>query len=137
MLNFAAEFEGLREGRLIGMLDVAADRNSETEAGHFERFPFQQSREIECGCLSLRVRVHREDHFFDCAVLKAVQEFFDFKLLWFDSFQRRNCTHEDMVTATKTFCLLKSQNILRLLDNAEGFVVTLRIFADDAKVFFA
>ena len=76
-LEFAAAFHGFHHGDFVGVFEVGADGDADTDARDAYAERFQQFREIDGGGFAFGGGIRRHDDFFDGAFFQALDESLD------------------------------------------------------------
>ena len=120
------------ERHLVGVLEVAADREPRGEAGdpHPERA--EHPRQIARRRVPLEVRIGRDDHLLHLARLEPAQEPLDIELVGADAVDRAQGAAEHVVAPVELVRAFDRGDVLRLLDDADHRAVAPRVFADRA-----
>src|SRR6266540_1831823 len=132
--HVAAAGEGAAEGDLIGVLEVAADREATGEPGHADPEGREQAREVHGGRLAFDVGVGGQDHLADAVGLDPGQQLADVQVVRSDPLDRADRAAEDVVAAAELARLLDRDQVARLLDHADQGGVAPRVPADAADV---
>src|SRR5690348_5472418 len=131
----AAAFEGACERHLIGVVEVAADRQAVREARGVDAERRQEPREIQRRRLAFGIRVRRDDDLADAFRLDALEQLLHLELVDADAFHRRDEAAEHVVAAAEAHRALDRVDVFRLADDAEHRAVALRIATDRARIF--
>src|SRR6202158_3433399 len=75
-LEISSAFHGFHHGDFVGVLEVGADRDTDTDARDADTERFYKLREIHGRGFAFRVRVRCDDDFFDRAALEALDQIF-------------------------------------------------------------
>src|SRR5262245_49832027 len=126
--------EGLAEGHLVGVLEVAADRQPAGDASDAHAERPQQLGEIDRGGLALHARVRGEDHLVHRLRLEPGEQLAHLDVLRPDPVQRRERAEQHVVAALELTRALEGEEIVRLLDHAETPGVSRGIPADAAGI---
>src|SRR5262245_1665661 len=132
--HLPSAFHGLGERHLVGVLEIAADRQPARDArdAHTERL--EQPRQIDRGGLALDARVGGQDHFFDLVVLEPGQQLAHAQVLGPDAVQRGQRAEQDVIAAAELAGALERKQVVGLLHHAERPLLALRIAADAAGI---
>src|SRR3954469_16039402 len=132
--DLAAAFERAAEGDFVGVLEVAADRETarRTSDPHAERL--EQPRKVHRGGLTFDVRVRRQDHLRDLLVLDALQQLLDAQLLRPDALDRRDRALQHVVSTVELVGALDRDDVARLLDHAHERRVAALVEAVPAEL---
>ena len=132
--DFASALERSAQGELVGVLQVAADRQAAGDAGHPHAEGLEQPAEVHGGRLALEVRVRAEDDLGDALGLEARQQLPHPELVGADPLDRADGSLEDVVAAPELAGALHGDDVARLLDDAEHGRVAAVVGADAALV---
>src|SRR5215213_7078412 len=72
--NLPPSLHRLAHRDLVGVFEIAADRDAHRDAGHTDAERLQQAGQVDRRGLSLDVRVGGQDHFFDLPLPHALEE---------------------------------------------------------------
>src|SRR5439155_24967484 len=135
LAHLPAALEGLRQRHLVGVLEVAADREAAGDAGDPRREGLEQLAEVDGRGLALHARVGREDDLLDRLALEPAQELADLEVLGPDAVQRRERPQEHMVAAAKLPRAIEREEVVRLFDHAQEAAVAPGVATDAAGIF--
>src|SRR2546425_1915296 len=132
--DLAAALQGLGQGDLVRILEVAADGQAARDArdAHAERA--EQLREIERGGFALDVGVGGQDDLARGPILQAQQQFAHLQIVGADAVQRRERAKQDVVAPLELAGALHGEQIIRLLHDAEHAGVARGVGTDTARV---
>src|SRR5579883_1082236 len=134
MLQLAPAFEGAAERPLVGVLQVATNRQATCEARDFERQGLEFLLQIVGGVLAFKVRIGSQNHLAHGALLHTLQQFLDAQIFWPNAFDGRERAMQNMIQALIGACLLQGQHIQRLLDYADHLLVSVGIATYQAGI---
>ena len=117
---------------LVGVLQVAAYRQSTRQSRHAQADRLEHPGEIGRGRLTLEVGIGREDHLGDGAVGQPDHQLADPQLVGSDAVDRRDRAAEHVVAAAELAGALDRDDVLVLLDHAQHARVAPRVAADPA-----
>ena len=108
---------------VVGVLEIAADRDAGGDArdAHAERL--QQPRQVDRRRLAFDRRVGGEDHFLDAAGADARQQALDLQVVGPDALQRRDRAHQHVIQAAEAAGAIDDADVLRLFDDADDAVI--------------
>src|SRR5919202_3326998 len=132
-LHLAPAGERSAERDLVGVLEVAADRQAAREPGHAHTAA-KAVCEVRGRGLAGHVRIGREHDLLDAVRLHAAEQLVDPKVLWFDAVEGRERAAEDVVEAAELVRPLERDEVDGLLDDADESVVAARVDADRAEL---
>ena len=121
------------ERDLVGVLEVAADREAAREPGHAHAVA-QPVGEVGGSRLARHVRVCREHDLLDPALLDAIEELADPQVGRLDAVERGERAAEDVVEPAVLVRPLERDDVDRLLDDADDRAVAPRVGADGAEL---
>src|SRR3954451_7344977 len=131
-LERAPPLEGTTEGDLVGVLEVAADRQPAREAGHPQTHRLDQPGEVGRRGFALEVGVGGQDQLRHGTVSQAGHQLTNPEVVRADSFDRRDRTAEHVVATAELAGALDSDDVLRLLDDTDDGRVAPWVAADAA-----
>ena len=134
LANDAAALQRAAQGNLIRVLQVATDRQTRRQARETHTQGHEHAREVGCGRLTLKVRVHRQNNLLDTLIRQAGHQLTNTQLLRAHTRQRVNGTAKHMVAAGERTGTLNRHHILRLFDHAQHGRVAALIAADCAQL---
>src|SRR2546429_8334011 len=133
--HLPAALERLGEGDLVGVLQVAPDRETARETGHSDAAArLEEGRDVHRRGVALEVRIGREDDLRDAVALDAFQELPHPEVVRPDPVERRDRAAEDVVPAPDDTRLLDGGRVLRLLDHADHVEVAALVSAHAAQL---
>src|SRR5438067_3520559 len=121
-LHLATARERAAERDLVGVLEVAADREAAGEPRHADA-PAQPVGEVGGGCLAGHVRVRGQHDLLDAVSLHAAEQLVDSQMRGLDAVNRRECAAEHVIEAAVLGRALDRDQVGRLLDDADQRVV--------------
>src|SRR5216683_3137891 len=133
-LQLSPPFHRLQHGDLVGVFDIAADRDTHRDAGDFHARTFQLLREIGGGGFALYGGVGGDDDLVHAARVDTSNEVGDAKLLRPNAMQRRDRAVKHVVYAVKVLCLFDGGDVGRLFDHAHQALIAGGAAAIDARV---
>ena len=134
LANDAAALQRTAQGNLVRVLQVATDRKTRRQARQTHTQRHEHTREVGCGCLALKVRVHRQNNLLDTLIRQAGHQLTNTQLLRAHTRQRVNGTAKHMVAAGKGTGALNRHHVLRLLDHTQHGRVAALITTDCAQL---
>jgi len=84
-LQISAAFHGFHHRDFVGVFEVGADGNANTDAGYAHAERLDEFREIHGRGFAFRVGVGCDDDFFDRAALEAFDQTFQMQLIGADA----------------------------------------------------
>lgn len=85
---------------------------------------------VECRCLSLDIRIGRDDHLIYLGIRKyTLKKRTIIELVWSDSLDRRHCTTEHVIESAIYPSPLDREEVEIVLDDAERMSIPLRVRA--------
>jgi hypothetical protein len=114
--ELAATGEGAAKRHLIGIFEVAADRQAARRARDADAEWIDGAEEVHRRRLAVRVRVHGEDYFFHIRPLQADEELAHAQLIWPDPLDGVDRPVQHMIEAVVLARPLQCDEIERLLD---------------------
>src|SRR5215218_108403 len=132
--QLAAAGEGAAEGNLVGVLEVAADRQAARDAGDPDAERREQAGQVHRGRLPLDVGVGGQDHLADPVRLQAGQQLPDPQVVGTHPLDRADRPAEHVVAAAELLGPLDRDQVAGLLDHADQARVAPRVPADAAEV---
>jgi hypothetical protein len=132
--EFAAAFHGFHHGYFVGVFEVGANGNADTDArdAHAERL--QQFREVDSGSFAFGGGVRRHDDFFDGAFFQALDERFDTELLGATSLQRRKRAAENVIHTAVGPGFFDRENVVGFFDDTDRSVIAGWADAVEARI---
>ena len=122
------------QGHLVGVLEVAADRQPRCQAGDPEAEHLEHPREVAGGGLALEVGVGRDDDLGDDAVAEPGEQLAHAQVVGADAVDRADRAAEHVVAAAELAGALDRDDVLGLLDDADRVHVAPRVEADAAPL---
>src|SRR6266542_3145681 len=116
-ITLGQALEGLAQGDLVGVLEVASDREAAGQAGHPDAGGLQQRGHVHRRRVALQVRVRGQDDLDHAVALDAVEELLDAEVLGADAVERAD-----------------RGDVFRFLDNADRGDVAAGVAADPAQL---
>src|SRR6478752_277676 len=101
-----SSFERASEGDLVGVLQVAAHRQTARKSGDLQPHRLDEAREVGRGRLALEVGVGREDELGDLAVGEADHQLAHTQVVGADALDRADRAAEHVVATTELARLL-------------------------------
>src|SRR5690554_4308895 len=123
----SAAGERAPEGDLVGVLEVAPDRQAAGQAGDGQSQLPDHQRQVGRGRLALGVRVGGEDELGDGAAGQAGHQLADPQLVRSDALQRVDGAPEDVVAPPELAGALDRHDVLGLLHHTDDLVGAARI----------
>src|SRR5438552_11327640 len=135
--DLAPALEGPDQRHLVGILEVAADRDAACDPGDRADRVREPLGEVHRGGLALERRVRRDDNLLErhsprLRLVGARQELADAEAVGADPVDRRDRAVEDVVQALELAGPLEGEHVERLLDDTEPGLVPARGGADAA-----
>ena len=134
LANDAAALQRAAQGNLVRILQVATDRQTRRQARQAHTQRHEHAREVGCGRLTLKVRVHRQNNLLDALIRQAGHQLTNTQLLRAHTSQRVNSAAEHMVEAGKGTGALNRHHVLRLFDHTQYGRVAALITTDRAQL---
>ena len=134
LANDAAALQCAAQGNLVRILQVATNRKARGQAREAHTQRHEHAREVGCGRLTLKVRVHRQNNLLDTLIRQAGHQLTDTQLLRAHTSQRVNSAAEHMVAAGKGTGTLNRHHVLRLFDHTQHGRVAALITTDRAQL---
>ena len=125
-----AALERAAEGQLIGVLEVAADRQTAGQLAHAQAERGEHPDEVGGRRLALEVRIGGDDDLGDGAVLQARQQLLDAQLVGADAGDGTDRTTQHVIAAAEFAGALDGDDVLALLDDTDDAGVAPRVGAD-------
>lgn len=122
------------QGRLVRMLQFAAQRNALREARKPDPVSTRQARDVMRRGFALDSRVGCHDHLFDRLGGESALELIQADILGPDPIERRQSAEQHEIAAIETGRLLDRQHVAGGFDHAQDPVGTTRAGADIADV---
>src|SRR3954470_3501453 len=135
-VDFAATLERTAQGDLVGVLEVAPDREAARDTGGAHPDGLEQPGQVHGGGLALDVGVGGEDHLGDALGVDPGQQLLHPQLLRPDALDGRDRTLQHVVTAGELVGALHGDDVARLLDDAERRGVAPLVEAVAAELAF-
>ena len=134
LANDAATLQRAAQGNLVRILQVATDRKTrrQTRQTHTQRH--EHAREVGCGRLTLKVRVHRQNNLLDTLIRQAGHQLTNTQLLRAHTRQRVNGATEHMVATGKGTGAFNRHHVLRFFDHTQHGRVAALITTDGAQL---
>src|SRR6476646_891139 len=132
--HLSPALERLRQRDLIGVLEVAADRQAAREPSNAHAERLDQGRHVHRGCVPLEVGIRREDALGHVVALDTLEQLLHAKVLGADAVERADRTAEDVIPALVERALLDRCGVLRLLNDAQAGAVAALVPTDAAEV---
>ena len=132
LTNDAATLQRATQGNLVRVLQVATDRKTRRQARQAYTQRHEHAREVGCGRLTLKVRVHRQNNLLDALIRQAGHQLTNTQLLRAHTRQRVNRTAEHMVATGERTGALNRDHVLGLLNHAQHGRVAALITANRA-----
>src|SRR6266508_1104899 len=132
--HLAAAGEGATEGDLVGVLEVAADRQAAGDPGDPDAERGEQTGHVHGGGLALDVGVGRQDDLADPVRLQAGEQLPDPQVVGADPLDRADRPAEHVVAAAELLGALDRHQVAWLLDHADQARVAPWVPADAAEV---
>src|SRR6478735_12559331 len=129
-VDAAAALEGTAESHLVGVLEVAAHGQPRGEPRHRDTDVAQQAGEVRGRGLALEVRVGRDDDLLHLARREPGHELAHPQVVRPDAVDRADRPAEHVVGAAELPRALDGDDVLGLLDDADGGLVAPRVGAD-------
>src|SRR6478735_9315327 len=133
-VDASATFEGAPERDLVGVLEVAADGQAGRESGDRDADVAQQPAQVGGGGLALEVGVGGDDDLLDLPRGEPGHELADAQVVGADAVDRADRAAEHVVGAAELAGALDGDDVLGLLDDADGGLVAARVGADAAAL---
>ena len=134
LANDAATLQRAAQGNLVRVLQIATDRKTRRQARQTHTQRHEHTREVGCGSLTLKIRVHRQNNLLDTLIRQAGHQLTNTQLLRAHTRQRVNGAAEHMVAAGKGTGTLNRHHVLRLFDHTQHGRVAALITADRAQL---
>ena len=134
LANDAAALQCAAQGNLVRILQLATNRKARGQARQAHTQRHEHAREVGCGRLTLKVRVHRQNNLLDALIRQAGHQLADAQLLRAHARQRVNGAAEYVVAAGKGTGALNRHHVLRLLDHTKHRRVAALITTDRAQL---
>src|SRR5947209_2437391 len=134
-LECATPLESTAEGDLVGVLEVATDRQAAGETSDAQPHRLDQPGEVRRGRLTLEVGVSGDDQLRDIAC-EARHQLADAQVVRTDTLNGRDRAAQHVVAATELTRALDSDDVLGLFDHADDRRVATWVAADAALVAF-
>ena len=112
LANDAAALQRAAQGNLVRILQITTDRKTrrQTRQTHTQRH--EHAREVGCGRLTLKVRVHRQNNLLDALIRQAGHQLTNTQLLRTHTSQRVNGAAEHVVAAGEGTGALNRHHVL-------------------------
>src|ERR1700733_5975469 len=123
MLQLPSPFHRLEHRDLVGIFNVAADRDAHGDARNFHTCTLELLRQVSRGGFAFNRGISGEDDLIDIAGIYARDEVRDTQLFRADAMQRRDGPVEDMEDSVEVFGLLDRGDVGRLFDDANHALV--------------
>ena len=134
LADHAATLQRATQGDFVGILQIAAHRQARGQARQAHTQRHEHAREVGCGRLTLKVRVHRQNNLLDALIRQAGYQLADAQLLRAHARQRVNSPAEYVVAAGEGTGALNRHDVLGLLDHAQHRRVAALVAADGAQL---
>src|SRR5665648_249080 len=131
-IDLSPSLEGTPQRDLIGVLQVSPDGQARGQSRHLQSHRDEHPSEVGGGRLPLDVRIHCQDHLGDCAVGQPGHQLGDPEVVRADAGDRVDGPAEHVVPAAELPRALDRDDVLRLLDHADGGQRAPRVPADPA-----
>src|SRR4029078_2825138 len=133
-----AALEGPDESHLIGIFEVAPDRQPAGDPGHGPADRLESLGKVHRGGLAFERRVGGHDHLDERLTIargavRPLQQLADAQLVRPDAVDRRDRPVEDVVEALELPGPLQGEHVERLLDHAQARRVAARVATDRAE----
>ena len=125
MLEVAAAFHGFEHGDFVGVFEVGANGDADTDAGDADAEGLEELGEVDGGGFAFGGGIGGDDDFLDVAAPEAVDELLDFELLGAAALEGGERAAEDLVHAAVGAGFFDGENIVRFLDYADGGLVAV------------
>ena len=130
--------EGADEGHLVGVLEVAADRQAARDPADERDDRLQSLGQVHRRRLAFERRIGREDDLLERrpvagGLIGADEQLADVQPLGTDPVDGRDRTMQDVVQPLDLAGALQGEDVERLLDDAQPALVTRRIPTDGAQ----
>src|ERR1022692_3170729 len=135
-INQPPSFECASQRDLVGVLELAADRQAAGGPGDPDSERLDQPGQVRRRRLAFQVGVGRENQLGNGAVGQPRHQFLDPQILGADPVNRADRAAEDMVAAAELADLLNRRDVLRLFHHADHRKITALAPADAALVLF-
>src|SRR5713226_4793650 len=99
ILQIPASFHGFQHGYFVGILQISAYGNPDSDAGHSDAERLQKLRKVNCRRLALRRWIRRNNNLFDRDALQPLNERLDMKLFRPASRKRRKRPAQHVIHA--------------------------------------
>src|SRR6478672_526317 len=129
-VDATAALEGPSERHLVGVLEVTADGQARGQPRHGEADVAQQPAQVGGRGLALEVGVGRDDDLLHLTGREARHELTHPQVVGTDAVDGADRTAEHVVGAAELARALDGDDVLGLLDHANGCVITSRVGAD-------
>ncbi len=127
-------FERAGEGHVVGIFKLAAEGKPSGDPGDCNAERRNDPVQVHGGLFALQVSVGGEDHFDYLAALEPLKEFPEMDIVRADALGRGDGAVKDVIDALIGVGVLKGEDVLGLLDNADARVVALGVGTDRAWV---
>ena len=131
-IDLAASLQSPTEGQLVGVLEVAAHRETAGDPRHLHRQRLEQRRQVHGRGVTLDVGVGAQDHLGDAFTVDARQQLADLQLIGADPLDGTDGAHEHVVAAAVLAGLLHGHDVAGLLNHAHDGGVPALVRADRA-----
>ena len=134
ILHVPPAFKRLKEGYLIRILQITADRNAVGDPGALDIHGLEQTRDIGSGCLTLHIRIGGENDFIYFFGPEAREKLPDVNIIRAYSLHGRKSPMKHMVQAMVLVHTFQRRYIPRIPDHTDLTVMTCRIRTDRAGI---
>src|SRR6202521_5842250 len=133
-IDLATALERANQRHVVGVFEVAANRQAAGDAGHHRHMRSEQVGQVHGGRLSLEVRIGGQDHLLDPAGGHPHDQFAGSDLLRTDAVDRADGAVQHVVPTAILASPVDRQDVERLLDHADARRVAAGIGAEGARV---
>jgi hypothetical protein len=133
-LQVSAAFHGLEHGDLVGIFEVRAYGNADSDSGDADAERLQQFGKVHGGGFAFGGGIRRHDDFFDGSFLQALDEGLNFQLLRAAPLQRRKGSAQHVIHAAIHPSLFNRENVVGFLNDADRPMVPRRADAIQTRI---